>query len=147
MNADKAKVGDRYLSKTGVPVTVMGTKGDKIILRVEVSGNKVEVAKNYELKPYSESKVSKESMALVNSNAKKGNHREGSLASIIDPMLFTGNKTIREIAVELAKKAGSNAKGKDLEANVRARMVSYKRKGCRIEKDEKKRVKVIGKIA
>lgn len=147
MNAEKAEVGKKYLSKTGVPVTVLGGKNGKVILRVEVSGNKVDVAKDYQLFPYNELKVSKESRALVNSNGKKGRQREGSLATIIDPMLFAGTKTIREIAAELAKKAGANAKGKDLEANVRARMVSYKRKGCRIEKDDKKHVKVIQKKA
>lgn len=147
MNAEKAEIGKRYLSKTGVPVTVMGTKGDKIILRVEVSGNKVGVAKGYELRPYQEAKVNKESKLLMNSNGKKGKQHEGSLAALIDPMLFAGTKTIREMAVELAKKAGANAKGKDLEANVRARMVSYKRKGYRIEKDDEKHVKVVQKKA
>ena len=143
MNAEKAEVGQKYLSKKGVPVTVMGTRGDKVVLRVEVSGNKVEVAKNYELMPYNESKVSKESRALVNSNSKKGARREGSLAAIIDPMLLAGGKTIQEIADIVAKKAGQAAKGKDLQANVRARMVTYKRKGWRVEKDEKKHVKVV----
>ena len=81
----------------------------------------------------------------MNLNGKKGAQREGSLAAIIDPMLFAGTKTIREIAAELAKKAGESAKGKDLEANVRARMVSHKRKGCIIEKDEEKRITVIQK--
>ena len=47
----------------------------------------------------------------------------------------------------MAKKAGQAAKGKDLQANVRARMVSFRRQGLRVEKDEKKRVKVIGKKA
>jgi hypothetical protein len=46
-------------------------------------------------------------------------------------------------AAELAKKAREAAKGKDLAANVRARMVSYTRKGWRVEKDEQKRVKVV----
>lgn len=143
MNAEKAEVGKRYLSKTGVPVTVTERRGDKTVLRVDVSGNKVEVAKDYPLFPYKESKVSKESKALVNSNGKKGRQREGSLAAIIDPMLFAGTKTVKEIAAELAKKAGASAKGKDLEANVRARMVCYKRKGYCIEKDEKKHIKII----
>ena len=144
MNAEKAEVGQKYLSKKGVPVTVMGAKGDKIVLRVEVSGNKVEVAKNYELMPYKESKVSKEAKLLVNSNGKKsGEQREGSLAAIIDPMLLAGGKTIQEIADIVAKKAGQAAKGKDLQANVRARMVTYTRKCWRVEKDEKKHVKVV----
>ena len=144
MNAEKAEVGQKYLSKKGVPITVMGMKGDKVVLRVEVSGNKVEVAKNYELLPYKESKVSKESKLLVNSNGKKGNERhEGSLAEIIDPMLFAGGETIQEMADVVAKKAGQAAKGKDMQANVRARMVTFRRKGWRVEKDEKKHIKVI----
>ena len=52
-------------------------------------------------------------------NGRKG----GSLASIIDPMLLAGGHTTQEIAAELAKKAGEAAKGKDLAANVRARML------------------------
>ena len=144
MNAEKVEVGQKYLSKKGVPVTVMGTNGDKVVLRVEVSGNKVEVAKNYELLSYKESKVSKESKLLVNSNGKKsGERREGSLAAIIDPMLLAGGKTIQEIADVVAKKAGQAAKGKNLQANVRARMVTFRRKGWRVDKDEKKHIRII----
>ena len=35
--------------------------------------------------------------------------------------------------------------GKDLAANVRARMHTYRRKGWQVEKDDKKRVKVVQK--
>ena len=72
-----------------------------------------------------------------------GGNGGGSLAAIIDPMLLAGGKTVKEIAAELAKKAAEAAKGKDLAANVRARMVSYTRKGWRVEKDDQKRVKVV----
>ena len=62
----------------------------------------------------------------------KGVEGNGSLASMIDPFLLAGGMTVKEIAGELAKKAVEAAKGKDLAANVRARMVSYTRKGhCR----------------
>ncbi|MBI5245509.1 MAG: hypothetical protein HY922_17745 [Elusimicrobia bacterium] len=54
--------------------------------------------------------------------AKENGRKEGSLAAIIDPMLLAGGSTTQEIAAELAKKAGEAAKGKDLAANVRARM-------------------------
>ena len=77
MNAEKAEAGKRYLSKTGVPVTVTDRRGDKIVLRVEVSGNKVEVSKDYPLFPYKESKLSKESRALLNSNGEKRKRQEG----------------------------------------------------------------------
>lgn len=69
--------------------------------------------------------------------------REGSLAAIIDPLLLAGDHTVKEIAEELCRAAGEAAQGKDLAANVRARMVSYTRKGWKVEKDEQKRVKVV----
>ncbi|MHB2025104.1 MAG: hypothetical protein ACYCPQ_00490 [Elusimicrobiota bacterium] len=73
----------------------------------------------------------------------KAAESNGPLAAIIDPMLFSGDKTVKEIAAELAKMGGEAAKGKDLAANVRARMVSYTRKGWRVEKDDQKRVMVV----
>ena len=58
-----------------------------------------------------------------------GSKRTGTLAAIIDPLLLSGGHTVKEIAAELAKKGGEAVKGKDLNANVRARMVGYTRKG------------------
>ena len=71
--------------------------------------------------------------------AKKG----GSLAAIIDPLLFAGQHTIQEIAAKLAKEVGDAGKNRDLAANCRARLVSFRRKGWRVVKDEQKRVKVV----
>lgn len=90
-------------------------------------------------------KVKKGSSASTEGKAVRGagSNGGGSLAAIIDPMLLAGGKTVKEIAAELAKKAAEAAKGKDLAANVRARMVSYTRKGWQVEKDDQKRVKVV----
>lgn len=66
-----------------------------------------------------------------------------SLAEIIDPFLLKGGHTVKDIAEVLAKKGGEAAKGRDLAANVRARMVAYTRKGYRVEKDEQKHIKVV----
>ena len=74
---------------------------------------------------------------------KDGGGREGSLSILIDPLLLAGGHTIKEIAAELAKKAGDAAKDRDLAANVRARMVSYTRKGWQVKKDDQKRVMVV----
>ncbi len=71
--------------------------------------------------------------------------RNGSLAALIDPLLLAGGMTVKEIAGELAGKAAEAAKGKDLAANVRARMVSYTRKGWQVVKDDEKRVKLVQK--
>lgn len=74
-----------------------------------------------------------------------GSVRSGSLAALIDPLLLAGRMTVKEIAGELARKAAEAAKGKDLAANVRARMVSYTRKGWQVVKDDEKRVKLVQK--
>jgi hypothetical protein len=66
-----------------------------------------------------------------------------SLAALIDPMLLAGGHTVKNIAGELARKGGDLAKGKDLKANVRARMVSYTRKGWQITKDADKCVQLL----
>lgn len=75
----------------------------------------------------------------------QGAGRKGSLAAIIDPLLTAGKHTVKELAAELAEKAGDVAKGKDLQANVRARLVSYSRKGWQVVRDNEKRVRVVHK--
>ncbi|MCG3204315.1 MAG: hypothetical protein KCHDKBKB_01030 [Elusimicrobia bacterium] len=143
MDAIKATIGEKYLSKKGTPVTVVGHKGDKIILKVAGSDNEVPVATDYELKPYDKSNVSKEARQLEQSTQTGRKPRGESVATMIDPLLFAGGKTVKEIAELVTKKAGELAKGKDMEANVRARMVTHSRKGCRIERNERKQVRVV----
>lgn len=146
MRADKAETNKKYITKSGIPVTVLNTEGKMVLLKIETTGNTTEVAKDYELLPYDESKLDRMAKILMGTNGKgaKGPKKKTeSLAAIIDPMLFAGGYTIREIAAELAKKAGDLAKGKDIEANVRARMVSFRRKGWPVQKDAQKRVRVV----
>lgn len=61
----------------------------------------------------------------------------GTLGAIADVLLFEGGHTIKEIAMELARKASpAMIKGRDLQANVRARMVHYRRRGDKVVRDE-----------
>ncbi|MFA6433734.1 MAG: hypothetical protein WCW52_03480 [Elusimicrobiales bacterium] len=145
MNANEAKVGGMYLSRTGIPVTVMGPKNGKILIKLKTTGTFTMVNGDYDLKPYDEKGIGNTSKVLLKVNGKAKTKRAGALSAIIDPFLLAGGKTVAEIAVELAKKAGEAGKGKDLAANVRARMVSYTRKGWQVVKDDKKRVKVVQK--
>ena len=148
MDAIKATIGEKYLSKKGTPVTVIKHKGDKVVVKIGGSENEIEVAKNYDLKPFNEAAVNKEAKILIRANG-GGKHKGGrklnkeSLSATIDPMLFSGGKTVKEIAELAIKQAAELTKGKDVEANVRARMVSFSRKGWKIEKDDKKHVRVI----
>ena len=137
MKASEAKIGEKYLSRTGIPVTVLGGKGGKAILKLETTGSTIRVNGDYELRPVPP-------QSPKDSQKGKGTPQQPtSLAAIADPLLLAGGHTVKEIAAELAKKAGNDAQGKDLEANVRARLVSYTRKGWQVIKDEKKRVKVV----
>jgi hypothetical protein len=148
MNAIDAKVGQKYLSKKGTPVTIVAHKGEKVVLKISGSENEIDVAKNYELKPYRDAEVNKEAKILIRANG-SGRHKGGrkptkeSLSATIDPMLFEGGKTVKEIAESAIKQSVDLAKGKDVEANVRARMVSFSRKGWKIEKNDKKHIRVI----
>ncbi len=152
MKANEAKVGEKYLSRTGIPVTLTGSKGGKFQIKLETTGTTTSVNGDYELKPYDEKGVDKESRILLKLNG-KGNggkakaKRAGALSAIIDPYLLAGNKTTQEIAAEVSKKAGDAVKGRDVNANVRARLVSYTRKGWQVIKDDKKHVKVVQKTA
>lgn len=57
------------------------------------------------------------------------------LAPLIDAMLLAGNKTMRGIVRELRRKASAACRGRDLEANVRARLHWLRQRGHYIERD------------
>ena len=52
-----------------------------------------------------------------------------TLAPIIDAMLLAGNMTMRGIVRELQRRASAACHGRDLRANVRARLYWLKRRG------------------
>lgn len=151
MNANKGEMGKKYLSKSGIPVTLLEIKGSKVLLKIETTGNKTEVDGSYELRPFSESGINKDARLLLKANGSgkaggvRKKERTATLAAIIDPYLVAGKHTVAEIAAELKKKAGVLANGKDLEANCRARLHSFRLKGCRVERDKEHRVRVIMK--
>ena len=148
MDAIKAQLNKKYLTKAGIPATPVRLKGDKVILKVETTGNETAVPKEYELLPFDERKVNSEAKMLVKANRKPSRQgkrvpREGTLAQMIDPMLFAGGHTVADIAVAVAKKAPALAKSRDMQANVRCRIVVLRRKGHQLERDSKKHVRII----
>lgn len=149
MIAAEAKVGEKYLTKSGIPVVATRRDGDKLVLRVETTGNETKVEKNYALSEFEQAKVSKEARALLKANGKekgpKGKRpaREGTLSAAIDPLL-DGRFSLKEIVAKIQKEAPALAKQTaDLAACVRARCVGWRRKGASIEKDAKKRLKLV----
>jgi len=142
MKAEEAKIGARYLTKKGIPITVIAFKDDRVIVRLENLNKQIGIPKNSELKPFNEKDING-IVKYIKQDKPKKSVKEGCLASFIDPMLFEGKYTVKEIAEAIIKEAGEYAKNKDIEANIRARMVTYKRKGYQIIKGENKQVKVV----
>jgi len=156
MKAGTAVIGKKYLSKNGIPVTVVEFKDDKVVLFSEVTKMKIPVSQNYPLKPYEEDvkPVSEELVKgkvsdLLNSIGpgipRKRviiNPKAETMASVIDPYLFEGGRTVKEIVRLIEKRKLAIIEGKDLHANVRARLVNYTRKGFQIERAADKKVKV-----
>lgn len=141
MKAKDAKIGHKYLTQKGVTVTKTGEKDGKIVMAM-ANGMVFRCGPDYELKPLGGEAKPK----AAPSPKRKPEAASGprvTMASIIDPYLLAGGHTVADIAIELDQKAGEAAKGKNLEANVRARLVSYTRKGWQVVKDEQKRVKVV----
>jgi len=152
MNKQTMEVGSKYLTLKGIPVTLLEVRDNKRIVRVETTGNKLELTADYKLLPYEESKIAHDAKVLLKANGKSKNGkvpaaRDGSLTAIIGPMLASGRFTVKEIAAEIKKKAAALCVGKDLEANVRAACYSAKRRGWKVERDAQKRIKVIAKKA
>jgi len=152
MKASEAKIGHKYLTRTGATATMTGEKDGKIVMTL-TSGIVFRCGPDYELKPI-DGKVHKPNAAHKAKAAAVPDHKPAvtltivqprgvSLASIIDPLLLDGGHTVSDIAVEVRDKAGDAVNGKDVEANVRARMVTYTRRGWHVIKDADKRVKVI----
>ena len=158
MKAGAAVVGEKYLSKNGTPVKVVEFKDDKVVLYSEVTRMNIPVSKNYPLREYKEPEhpLSTESMkdkvnALMDSigsptpkETVKVKPKGETIASVIDPYLLEGDgRTVKEIVKLIEKRKLAIMEGKDVSANIRARMVAYSRKGYSIEKSADKKVKVI----
>ena len=60
---------------------------------------------------------------------RRGQAQPKPLAPIIDAMLLAGGHTMRGIVRELRRKASAACRGKDLKANIRARLYWLRRKG------------------
>lgn len=62
--ASKATVGEKYLTKSGVPVTVKSI-GSKILVTANATGNSVEIPAGYLLYPYDRTGINKDCLVLM----------------------------------------------------------------------------------
>lgn len=135
MSSPDPAVGKRYLTATGAPVQVLEVHEGIMVLQGLASDNRLRVPVDYplrrfdpkqavgEMRPSPYSPRSKSVGALGNPAAAK------PLAPLIDAMLLAGGHTMHGIVREVRRRASAASRGKDLAANVRARIYWLKKRG------------------
>ena len=131
-------VGKRYLTATGAPVKVLGVHEGIMVLQGLASDNRLRVPADYPLRSFDPKQAVGEMRPSPYSPRSKSLAALGSpaaakpLAPLIDAMLLAGGHTMRGIVREVRRKASAACKGKDLKANVRARIYWLKKRGRQV---------------
>jgi hypothetical protein len=127
---------EKYLSVKGEPVEFLGLnkKGNEMVLRHLATGNNVGAPLTYKLIPFDPEKINRMASLLMKSSGPGKSTLPGKpkLSNKIDEQLKKNSLTIDQIA-EMLKDA-VEAQGKNLKANIHARLVSYKRRGDAVTK-------------
>ena len=127
------RVGERYLTAAGVPVQVLEVHEGIMVLQGLASDNRFVAPAGYPLRPFKREAAAFEARPSPylgpQAKPRRGQAQPKPLAPIIDAMLLAGGHTMRGIVRELRRKASAACSGKDLQANVRARLYHLKRRG------------------
>ena len=139
MSSHNPRIGGRYLTATGVPVQLLEGCNGALVLQSLASDNRFSVSVTYPLEPLRGEPAFKlrPNLYVLRAVRIRQAHTPATakqLAPIIDAMLLAGGKTMRGILRELRRKASSACHGRDLEANVRARLHWLQKRGYRIER-------------
>ena len=144
--AHRLRVGERYLTVSRLPVQVAAVSATAILLQSLVSDNRILVPFGYPLARFNEEAPAFEMRSAPYSRRPKGAvipvqmKPMKQLAPLIDAMLLRGGKTMTGILRELRRKASAACRGKDLKANIRARMHWFRRRGYMIDSDALERL-------
>lgn len=66
------------------------------------------------------------------------------LSAVIDELLFEGSRTMKGLVREVRRRASSACNGKNVAANIRARVYWLKKKGSTVRVDEAGRLQALG---
>ena len=127
---------EKYLSVKGDPVEFLGLnkKGNEMVLRHLATGNNIGTPLTYKLLPFDSEKINQMCKCLMKSSGPGKSKISGKpkLSHKIDEQLKKNSLSIDQI-FELLKEV-PEAAGKNLKANIHARLVSYKRRGDAVTK-------------
>lgn len=126
-------VGGRYLTPAGVPIQVLGLAGEQLLVQSLASENRFYIPAGSPLRLWGSDEpafpVKETSNRPIDEAQPTKPPEKQPIAPLIDAMLLAGNMTMKGILRELRRKASAACHGKDLRANVRARMSHLRRKG------------------
>jgi hypothetical protein len=149
MDKIQYELNQKYLNVKGTPVEFLGLnkKGNEMVLRHLATGNNIEVPLTYKLVDYDPAKINRECVMLMKSAGpgKTTNPGKPKLSHKIDEHLAKNKFSIDQIAEFL--KGIPEAEGKNVKANIHARLVSYKRRGDAVTKLGDGLYKVVFKAA
>ncbi|MBI4377071.1 MAG: hypothetical protein HY549_11550 [Elusimicrobia bacterium] len=138
MSSFEPRIARDYLTPTGLPVRVTRLGDGLIVFQSLVSDNRIVAPATYPLGPM---RLNNSSFAVKSDpyqsrgpKSRKEPSPPKPLAPLIDAMLRAGNKTMRGILRELRHKVSVSCRGRDLEANVRARLYWLQKRGYQIER-------------
>lgn len=126
------RVGNRYLTIAGAPVQILEVHEGIMVLQGLASDNRFCVPTAYPLQPFDQGKAAWEMRPAPYSARSKVKGQlapNKPLAPLIDAMLLAGGMTMIGIIRELRRKATMACHGKDLKANVRARLYLLRKQG------------------
>ena len=139
MTTPGTTIGRTYLTSSGLPVRLIRLGDGLIVLQSLASDNRFVVPANYPMEPM---KLKNSAFAVKpNPYQPRGprSRKEPSppkpLAPLIDAMLLAGGYTMRGMVRVLRRKASVACRGKDLKANVRARLHWLRQRGYCIGRD------------
>jgi hypothetical protein len=144
MGAREPQAGAEYATASGLPVRVVAVHDGQVELQSLASDSRFYVPASYPLGPMTGPNltVARRSRPYQARDPAAGAPiRMRPIAPIIDAMLLAGNMTMRGIVRELQRKASAACHGRDLQANVRARLYWLRRRGRLVSRDRLGHVK------
>lgn len=127
------KIGKNYTTQTSLPVKLIAINSNNMLIQSLATDNRFYVPLNYPLfhfnhkKPISQLKD--KPYILPSERIKPKNLNKKPLSSVIDELLLSGKKyTMKGLIREVKRRASSQCKGKDVYANIRARIYWLKKR-------------------
>jgi hypothetical protein len=129
---NKLQVGERYATATGLPVLLVGMEPGFLLLQSLVTDNQIAVPVGYPLEApvgavAAFSPRSRPYSPFV--RERRGRSEPKSLAATIDALLQDGGRSMKGLEREVRRRASAACRGKDVGANIRARVYWLGRKG------------------